>query len=145
MGVLKMKNIIIKKLERKYIQDNNYRRDVKIPVPAITNTWGRPLFKIEFIRGPKGAVERGRYFIKEMLLAIPHLEKEGYTAWRKIECKTPAIDLGDTLHSQGTWFHANYCLDHGNLVINIYPPDGAKYLILRNLFTGVGSELRWEP
>lgn len=134
------KAMAIKPLEKKYLYDGG----VCIPVPTTTQHWGNPLFKIELIRGRKGETEKGYYYIKNIIVGIPHLEKEGYTAWRMIECMTPHLALGNSLYEQGRWFHTGFCLEHGMPQIEVYPPKGATHLYLDHLFTSVSSSVEWE-
>lgn len=133
----------IKKLEKKYFVDGF----IKIPVPPRTKNYGQPLFRIELIRGKK---LRNSYVpIVKIILGIPHLEKEGYTAWRYVDCHTGSVDMGGA----SRWNLHTFCTEHpGGIRIEMYPPtvgQGAEsrpcvdFLTFDYLFSGVSSSLRW--
>lgn len=134
-----MKQPIIKKLEKKYFNEGGY--DVEIPIPQETGDYGNPLFSFELFPGKK---TKDGYYIEKIIVGIPHLVKIGYTAQRQIICRMKAIDLGESIREEGSWFHTQFCDVHKVPVIEIYPPRGAKYLKITNLYTSVGGDVEWQ-
>lgn len=130
----------IKKLEKKFYSKKGYPA-IKIPVPPTNEKWGNPLFHIEMVRGRK---IKGRYFIEKLFIGIPHLDKVGYTAWREVECQLGAFSLGNSVAPQGSWFFTSFCEVHGMPNVEIYPPKGAKFLVIDSLYSSIMGSVRWE-
>ncbi len=132
----------IKSLEKEFHIKSGGSMKIRVPVSPRHENYGCPLFRFEFVyeKGEEG------YCFRTIYIGIPHFDEEGHTAWREIECNTTGIALADVLHDNniGRWFFMTICPEHGMPGIAIYPPCGAKYLILDNLYSGVSSYLIWE-
>ena len=124
----------MKPLESKYYKAGK----VRIPLRAVSATYGNPLYKIEFVRQKKIGKTQGRHYISELYLGLPHLENEGKMSWRRIDCHAEALDLGE----DSRWNYVFFCEVHGNPMIQFYPPKNAKYLVL-DISSSISIELEW--
>lgn len=130
----------IKWLEKEWFAGESPFEYIKIPVPPITQQWGRPHYVIELYPDKK-IIEGQRYF-KIIFLGLPHFEKQGYKSWRKVKCKTPNLWFKNAPNG----FQVQICKDHKktlNPVISFYPPDEAKYLKIESLYSGVYTGVCW--
>jgi hypothetical protein len=126
----------IQLIEEEYIHGRGGLEIARIPViygGGGPSGYGNPLFRMELLRGPRTT------YIHNILLGIPHLERIGYTAWRRIPCRIAALSLGNLTG----WNFIHYCKEHKTPIIEFYPPKPLPAFMQIDLETSVMSSLRW--